>query len=66
MYLQIPCQTLSVICMEIERRVKLSENVDNIWISARKPVVGPRTRYCTRRNIVLEERHEDSFRFLCI
>ena len=52
MYLQIPCQTLSVICMEIEGRVKLSENVHNIWISARKPVVCPQTRYCTRRNIV--------------
>ena len=51
-YLQIPCQTLSVICMEIGGRVKLSENVHNIWISARKPVVCPQTRYRTRRNIV--------------
>ena len=38
--------------MEIEGRVKLTENVHNIWISARKPVVCPQTRYCTRRNIV--------------
>ena len=38
--------------MEIEGRVKLSENVHNIWISARKPVVCPQTRYCIRRNIV--------------
>ena len=38
--------------MEVEGRVKLSENVHNIWISARKPVVCPQTRYCTRRNIV--------------
>ena len=38
--------------MEIGGRVKLSENVHNIWISARKPVVCPQTRYCTRRNIV--------------
>ena len=52
MYLQIPCQTLSVIFMEIEGRAKLWENVHNIWISARKPVVCPQTRYCTRRNIV--------------
>ena len=51
MYLQIPCQTLSVFCMEIEGRVKLTENVHNIWISARKPVVCPQTRYRTRRNI---------------
>ena len=51
-YLQIPCQTLSVIFMEIEGIVKLSENVHNIWISARKPVVCPQTRYCIRRNIV--------------
>ena len=34
--------------MEIGGRVKLSENVHNIWISARKPVVCPQTR----RNIV--------------
>ena len=52
MYLQIPCQTLSVFCMEIGGRVKLSENVHNIWISARKPVVCPQTRYRTRRNII--------------
>ena len=51
-YLQIPCQTLSVIFIEIEGRAKLWENVHNIWISARKPVVCPQTRYCTRRNIV--------------
>ena len=38
--------------MEIEGRVKLLENVHNIWISARKPVVCPQTRYCTRGNIV--------------
>ena len=38
--------------METGGRVKLSENVHNIWISARKPVVCPQTRYCTRRNIV--------------
>ena len=38
--------------MEIGGRVKLLENVHNIWISARKPVVCPQTRYCTRRNIV--------------
>ena len=52
MYLQIPCQTLSVICLEIEGKVKLSENVHNIWMSARKPVVCPQTRYRTRRNII--------------
>ena len=34
--------------MEIGGRVKLSENVHNIWISSRKPVVCPQTR----RNIV--------------
>ena len=38
--------------MEIGGRIKLPENVHNIWISARKPVVCPQTRYRTRRNIV--------------
>ena len=51
-YPQIPCQTLSVIFMEIDGIVKLLENVHNIWISARKPVVCPQIRYCIRRNIV--------------
>ena len=52
MHLQIRCKSLQVFCMEIEESIKLWENVHNIWISARKPVVCPQTRYCTRRNIV--------------
>ena len=51
MHLQIRCQSLSVICMEIDGSVKLSENIHNIWI-AWKPAVGSQTRYQTRRNIV--------------
>ena len=51
MYLQIRCQSLSVISMEIEGSVKLSENIHNIWI-AWKPAVSSQTRYRTRRTIV--------------
>ena len=52
MHLQIRCKSLQVFCMEIEESIKLWENVHNIWISARKPVVCPQPRYCNRRNIV--------------
>ena len=38
MHLKIRCKSLQVICMEIEESIKLSENVHNIWISARKLV----------------------------
>ena len=51
MHLQMRCQSLSVICMEIEGSVKLSENIHNIWI-AWKPAVSSQTRYQTSRNIV--------------
>ena len=51
MHLQMRCQSLSVICMEIEGSVKLSENIHNIWI-AWKPAVSSQTRCQTSRNIV--------------
>ena len=50
-YLQICCQSLSVICMEIEGSVKLLENVHNIWI-AWKSAISSQTGYRTRTNIV--------------
>ena len=50
-YLQIRCQSLSVICMEIEGSVKLLENVHNIWI-AWKSAISSQTGYRTRTNIV--------------
>ena len=53
MHLQVRCQSLSVICMEIDGSVKLSENIHNIWI-VWKPAVGYQTRCQTKRNIVPE------------